>query len=578
MGFVRPTGRNRRQTALFGAFAAIVAALLLGAAPAQATLSDEARAEIDHQRGAHALRAGEPAEAIEWFDKALALQPDRADSLALKSRALLELGRAEEAEAVTEKVRELRPDDYDVTFLLALTAYRQQDWISAQRYLEEARGQNPNDPRVRLYLGRTYQELGADSQAEAELLEAARLDPDFRAPASFRLGILHLQRGEQKQAKARFKEVSQLAPGSELAGQAELYLKLMAATQPKRVNAWVRLEGAWDSNVTLGGNGDLVDSSDESAWRAAVEIGANIRLFTWNGLTMRVGATNYASYHPYTSSTLHDFDIEQTRPWLLTTWQPLEWLAFDTRFTHERVYRNLESFKVANYVSPAIRILPKPGWVTRLFGEYENRNYINAFEDIQSRDRDGWVGTLGLDQYMPVPNPFADGIAYLRLGYRFRNEDSHGVHFDSQSHKPLATLFFSLHWNMDISFDASWERRDFRRPSIFEAVREILQETGNAGGTFANLPLTIGGPFGQPVGCYWIPPDPTMGLPENEYLGRCNSNNRLDKITQARVRLRKNIGKSWTLETYYRWVDWDSTTEEFKFHRHIVGLAATFRR
>ena len=252
------------------------------------------------------------------------------------------------------------------------------------------------------------------------------------------------------------------------------------------------------------------------------------------------------------------------------TWQPVEWLAFDTRVTHERVYRDLNSFKVANYVSPAIRIIPKPGWVTRLFAEGEDRNYIHAFEDIPSRDRDGWGATLGADQYIPLPNPFSDGVAYLRLGYRFRKENAHGYHFDSESHKPLATLSFALPWGMDISFDGSWERRDFREPSIFEVVREIVGPDG----TFADLPA-----YGaQPVGCRWSPPDPFTSTPEMDNFNNCSSRNRLDKITQARVRVRKNIGKHWTLETYYRYVDWSSNTAEYDFDRHIVGLAATFRR
>jgi len=568
MGFVRPSGRNRRDTALFGALTAIAAALLLAVGPAGAALDDEARAEIHHQRGAHALRSGDPEKAVEWFDKALALEPDHADSLALKSRALLELGRAEEAEAVGEQLQQMRPDDYDVTFLLALTAYRQQDWITAQRHFEAAREQNPNDPRVRLYLGRTYQELGADGAAEAELLEAARLDPDFQAPASFRLGILHLQRGEQKQARARFEEVREFSPGSELAGQAELYLKLMSANQPRRLSYWVRLGAAYDSNLTLAGGGDLIESSDESGYRSSLETGASLRLFTWKGLTLRTGFTNYASYH----NKEHEFDIQQVRPWLLTTWQPLEWLAFDTRLTHERVYRNFHSFKTANYISPAVRFLPAPGWVTRLFVEYEERNYNDAFEDLQSRDRDGEVGTAGLDQYFPIPNPLSDGLAYLRLGYRFRHEDSSGVHFDSQSHKPLATIFFALPWDMDVSVDASWERRQFREPSVFEAAREILAVTG--GDTIADLPPIAA----QPLNCFWQPPNALAGLTEIENFSGCNSNDRLDKITQARVRVRKNLGKRWTLETYYRWVDWESTVQEFNFNRHIVGLAATFRR
>jgi tetratricopeptide (TPR) repeat protein len=548
---------------------------MLATPPARAALDDSARAEIHHQRGARALRAGNQEEAIEWFDKALALQPDRVESMALKARALLEAGRAAEAEAVTEQIRALKPGDVDVAFLLALTAYRQQDWISAQRYLEEARDATPRDPKIRLYLGRTYQELGRDTDAERELLAAGELDPAFRAPAAYRLGILHLQRGETKQAKARFEEARDLDPDSELADSAEVYLKLMAATEPRRLTYWAKLGMAWDSNLTLAGGGDLVEASDEPGWRSSLEIGLNARLFTWKGFTMRVGATNYVSYH--IDTPFHEFDIQQIRPWALFTWQPSEYLAFDTRFTHERVYRNWNSFKTANFVSPAVRILPRPGWVTRMFVEYEDRNYNDAFEAIRSRDRDGQVGIAGLDQYIPLPNPFTDGLAYFRFGWRFRNEDSGGAHFDSQSHKPLATLAVDLPWGMNLSLDASYERREFRERSIFEVTREILSQLPGPD-DFGTLALA--GVANQPFDCVFVPPDTAASpdVPEIENLNGCRTNDRLDKITQARVRLRKTIGRSWILETYYRWVDWSSNTEEFDFNRHIVGLAATFRR
>ena len=107
---------------------------------------------------------------------------------------------------------------------------------------------------------------------------------------------------------------------------------------------------------------------------------------------------------------------------------------------------------------------------------------------------------------------------------------------------------------------------------MFEAVGEILARTGNAGGGFPALP-----PFAvQPVNCVFLPAG--AGGPEIEQLSGCNSNDRLDQIAQARVRLRKNIGKSFSVETYYHWVNWSSNTKEFDFTRHIVGLTATFRR
>ncbi|NNL65471.1 MAG: tetratricopeptide repeat protein [Myxococcales bacterium] len=535
----------------------VLAALLCLAPPAEAALDDAARAEIMHQRGARALRSGDTAEAIDWFNKSLELRPDQAETLALYARALLEAGRPADAEQVTQRLRAIHPGDSDVIFLLAVTAYRQQDWITARRYLEEARAAHPRDARVRLYLGRAYQELGEDTNAEQELIEASRLDPDFQGPAAYRLAILHLQRNESDEAKRFFEEVRAIDPDSELAKSAGLYLKLMQERAPQRFSYWAKLGFAYDSNMTLAGAGDLVAQSDEAGYRGSLEVGFNGKLFQWKQLSMRAGITNYVSYH----DKEHEFDIQQVRPWLLTTWRPLEMLAFDVRLTHEQVWRNYHHFKSAHFVQPAIRWTPLPGWLSRAFYEYENRNYHDAFELIPTRDRDGSVQRIGFDQYIPLPNPFDDGPAYFRIGYRYRIEASNGHHFDSRSHKPLATIGFSLPYDMNLTVDASWERRAFARESFFEVAREL-------GGFQQPQPLRT------PTCNFTLPP---AGAFAENFAG-CKSNSRLDRVTQSRVRLRKNIGKHWTVEGWYRWVDWESDTQEFDFDRHIVGMAATFRR
>ncbi len=564
MGFTRLLGKERRIVA---GFSALVAATLLAAGPASAALDDAARAEILQQRGAHALRTGDTEAALLKLYESLQLRPDHPETLALYARALLESGRPAEAEQVTQRLRRSNPNDPDVHFLLALTAYRQQDWIAARGHLEAARAAAPQDARVRLYLGRAYQELGEDQNAEIELQEAARLDPEFQGPAAYRLGLLHLQRSELRDAERFFEEVREIDPDSELARSAERYLQELRKRQPQRISLWARLGAAYDSNLTIAGADDQVDQSSVDGYRAVLETGLNARVFEWNGLSLRTGFTGYVSYH----NKEHSFDIQQIRPWTSLSYQPLQQLAFDVRLTHERVWRNYHSFKAANFVQPAIRIMPAKGYLTRIFGEWEDRNYLDAFESIPTRDRDGQVRRLGIDQYFPIPNPFSEGLAYLRLGYRYRVEASDGHHFDSRSHKPLATIGFSLPWDMDISVDASWERRAYARESFFEAFREASGE-----GAVRAAPVFNGnGTAGE---CQIVFADPSTGTPFFENLGTCNTNSRLDRITQARVRLRKNIGNHVTLETFYRWVDWESQTQEFDFDRHIVGFAATFRR
>jgi len=557
MGFVRPPHRAAPSAST----GVLMIALLLLASPAGAAPDEAARVEILQARGAHALRTGDASKAVEHLEEALEIAPDQPETLALYARALLEAGRPAEAQEVTERLRTLQPGDADVLFLMAVTAYRQQDWIAAKRFLEEARAREPGDARVRLYLGRAYQELGEDRNAEQELMEAARLDPEFQGPAAYRLGILSLQRNRVAEARDFFEEVQSIDPDSELAQSAELYLRLIAESQPRRFSYWGRLGLAYDSNITLAGGDDLVEQSREDGIRGSLEIGLNALLVDEKPWSVRAGFTNYVSYH----DREHDFDIQQVRPWLLTTYRFGEILALDARFTYEQVWRNYHHFKTAYVAQPAVRFTPAAGWLTRLSWEYEDRNYHDAFELIPTRDRDGQVRTLGLDQYVPLPNPVTDGIAYLRFGWRWRIEASNGHQFDSRSHKPLLTLGMALPWGMDLTFDASYEKRKFTRVSTFDAIRDIRFLTG-VGPTGA-LPAFAA----QPASC-------RFAFPAGEDFSLCPSGKRLDKITQTRLRLRKNIGRSWTIESYYRWVHWKSTTQEFDFTRHIVGLAATFRR
>ncbi len=565
MGSVRWFGRERPS---FAAFCALLAASLLAGPSAQAVLDDAARAEILHQRGAHALRTGDTEKAMQQLYESLQLLPDRKETLALYARALLEAGHPELAEQVTQRLREIEPDDADVTFLLGVTAYRQQDWIAAKKHLEEARSQRPGDPKIHLYLGRAYQELGEDTNAEAALREAASIDPEYATAANYRLAILHLQRNEVPQAKTLFKQVKAADPESELGKSADLYLRLIAESQPRRISYWGKLGLAWDSNVTLAGDDDLVAQSEESGIRGTLEVGLNSLVMQREvfdrRLTLRTGFNGYMSYH----DDFQAFDISQIRPWTLTSYQIHPMLAVDARLSYEQVWRHFHHFKWAYVAQPALRFTPKPGWLTRAFWEYEKREYTDAFELVPTRDRDGAVRRAGIDQYIPIPNPVAEGPAYVRFGYRYRDETAHGLHFDSGSHKPMFTLGLALPWNMNLTLDASYEHREFEEISLFDGLRDIRAKTGST------PPLSQ-----QRIGCQFQGVDRANKIfTFFEDLSNCPSDERLDQIIQTRLRVRKNIGKSWTIESSYRFVRWKSNTPEFDFERHIVGLAATFRR
>ncbi len=499
-------------------------AVLALAAPAVADVATDPQTNILYERGAHALRTGQVDDAVDYLGRALDRSPDDPRVLQLYARALLEAGRPDEAAAIAERLRNLDPDDADALFLAALSEYRQGNWQAARDYLERARDLRPADPRVRLFLGRAYQELGADTNAERELMEASRLDDDYAGPAAYRLGILKLARNELEEAREFFEEVKAIDPGSELARSAEQYLELLRRQRPRWYSVYLRTAFEYDTNINLaGGNNDLIEISEEDGVRGTAELGLSARLIRTERFQLRAGTTLYKSYH----SCCHDFDIEQVRPWALASVKITNWLSADTRGAFENVSTDFNRFRDHWEFQQSLRFTPLPGWLTRLSFRYSERNF--RFSTTEGRDRDGRLFEPSIDQYFPIPHPFEWGNMFFRLGALYRFEDSQGREFDSEGLRGLLTFGASLPWSVFMLLDASHERRHYDVPSSFELAR-----------------------------------DPS-------------ASRRLDRITRARVIFRRPIGEHWTVETYYRFHRWDTDVEEFDFKRHVIGVAATFR-
>jgi tetratricopeptide (TPR) repeat protein len=154
--------------------------------------------------GILAARDGNTDEAIRFFQKALAINPDHAV-------ALQNLG----------------------------NAYRQKkDWDAAKKTLEHALALNPEDAEANYGLGMVYAQMNDTGRAYGYLQQALAARPAY-PEALNNLGILYLRTGRGEEAKKSFAESIRVAPGFE---QAYLNLARVYAIEGDKASARATLE------------------------------------------------------------------------------------------------------------------------------------------------------------------------------------------------------------------------------------------------------------------------------------------------------------------------------------------------
>ena len=117
-------------------------------------------------------------EALSRFEQALALEPDNPEVIEATGRALLELGRAEEAEASFLDALELDPDWVAPRMGLAALAMRNDEPFKVVHHLERATALDPDYPDAFVELGRYYGLMGEPGLARATFERWTRDHPE----------------------------------------------------------------------------------------------------------------------------------------------------------------------------------------------------------------------------------------------------------------------------------------------------------------------------------------------------------------------------------------------------------------
>ena len=184
-------------------------------------------AELQYHLGVAFLGKRRPDLAVPKFLKAISLKPNYSVAHNDLGLAYLDLKRWDNAIQQFKLVRDdLLYEQHDYAVInLALAYLGKGDYPKALEGLDDVRTNDPRNPIVRVAIGRVLAAQGKTAQAIAEYRKALELDPNY-ASAQYYLG-LSLMKVDLVAARNAFKEVTRLAPDTELSQSAQEYLELL---------------------------------------------------------------------------------------------------------------------------------------------------------------------------------------------------------------------------------------------------------------------------------------------------------------------------------------------------------------
>ena len=136
------------------------------------------------------FRRGDYEEALVWYERALAIDPDYLLAKYHQGWVLRHYNRNEEAEAAFMHCLRLEPSSrreattrLGCLFFVGTMRFRDEDYDAAAHAMEQVLGANPGHVEARYYLGMAYRRLGRVDEAREQLEAHRRLLKSTRRDA-----------------------------------------------------------------------------------------------------------------------------------------------------------------------------------------------------------------------------------------------------------------------------------------------------------------------------------------------------------------------------------------------------------
>ena len=173
-------------------------------------------------------RQGLYAEALDYFERGLKINPNDVEMLSNQSLALMANGQLDHAGKKLLKAIELDPNYGHAHFNLGVLRYRQRNYGEAVEHFRDALSTNPALTQAYLNLGTTYAAMGKFQAAIDVWKQLERIQPN-NASLVFNIGLGWLRLGQDAKASSALRKAFDLEPNNKQI--ATTLIKLLATSQ-----------------------------------------------------------------------------------------------------------------------------------------------------------------------------------------------------------------------------------------------------------------------------------------------------------------------------------------------------------
>ncbi len=173
-------------------------------------------------------RQGLYAEALDYFERGLKINPNDVEMLSNQSLALMANGQLDHAGKKLLKAIELDPNYGHAHFNLGVLRYRQRNYGEAVEHFRDALSTNPALTQAYLNLGTTYAAMGKFQAAIDVWKQLERIQPN-NASLIFNISLGWLRLGQDAKASSALRKAIDLEPNNKQI--ATTLIKLLATSQ-----------------------------------------------------------------------------------------------------------------------------------------------------------------------------------------------------------------------------------------------------------------------------------------------------------------------------------------------------------
>lgn len=478
--------RSAAGWALLGAF--------LLAAPTWAWAQGPGTSPEVLEKGFAAFQAERYQESVELFQQARQEEPTSALVNLYLGVSLRALRRSPEAIPHLTEALSLDPSLKEAHYQLGVAYYQAKRLEEALEAFRVAEKHFPNRAVLHYYEGLILVELGRYEEALGPLEKAGQLDEAFLGRASFLRAMAYYRLDQPERAKEAFRTVRDLEAGTALAEDAERNVRALeaAARPPRRFHFSLSGGFQYDDNVVLAPNGfsllrDLTPTGPLSVprkedGRGTVAFRGEYRHPFNDAVEAGVSYATFGGFH----ANLSDLNLNSHNP---AAFVGLRKAPFYLRAEYDYLFAFLGSDSSVSFHSagPTAYLSLHPALLTEAYFRFRDKTFFGN----HGRYSDTYV--MGGNQYLYFLGP--DG--YVRLGYRYEEENARFEEYDSDASIFSGGLLVPLPWGLEASGEGSYEKREYdndffglgtRDEDLYTASATLTKDLGLI---FENLSVSL---------------------------------------------------------------------------------------